>query len=291
MINRIILERLKQDKADTLDSAINSLREVTQEIILLALYKNGFFKKAAFYGGTCLRIFHGLERFSEDLDFALIDKVDINLNDYEDALINELKAYGLNGSIRKKADYDTGEIKRRYINIEIYDLLNEYFDKRINLNRERQLSIKLEVDTTYIKGAILENNVLFSPNYANIISYDLSSLFAGKIHAIICRTWKNRVKGRDYYDYLYYLKIKATYNLEYLQNKLANTLGEVPANYTHEKIKELLNERFNEVDIGLIIKDLESFIDFKEEINNLDNNVFIKSLTYLIPSFTNVVKH
>ena len=281
MINRIILQRLKHDNVDSLEKGINSLRELVQEILLLSLYKNGFFKKVAFYGGTCLRLFHGLKRFSEDLDFAITDNTDIDLNYYEDTLISELNSYGLNGTIRKKETYDNNDIKRRYINIDVYDLLNEYFENRVSINKERQLSIKLEVDTTYIKGAILENNVMFSPNHGNIISYDLSSLFAGKIHALICRNWKNRVKGRDYYDYLYYLRINATYNLEYLQNKLANTLGEEPTYYTEEKIKKLLKERFEQVDIASIVEDIDSFIDDKNEIDSLNKNMLLDSLDFL----------
>lgn len=282
MINHFIKEKLNNDNVTTIDEGINCLREIIQGIVLLSLYKNGFFRNVAFYGGTCLRIFHGLERFSEDLDFNLIKDVDISLNQYEKGIVDELQAYGLYASISKKAEYDKGEVLRRYINIPVYDFFLEYFNNReLKLNKERQLSIKLELDSVCIEGATFENQILTTPNLAVVQCFDMPSLFSGKLHALICRNWKTRIKGRDYYDYLFYLRLGIPFNLNYLQNKLAHTYQKSPEDFDLKTINELLKERFENVDFNMIKKDLIPFISPKDDISYINKDMLISSIKLL----------
>ncbi|MBR5341142.1 MAG: nucleotidyl transferase AbiEii/AbiGii toxin family protein [Erysipelotrichaceae bacterium] len=282
MINQFIYEKLKNDRVETIDQGINSLRQIIQGIILLALYKNGFFRNCAFYGGTCLRIFHGLERFSEDLDFCATDDKVISLDQYEKGIIDELNAYGLSAQINKKTEYDTGEILRRYIDIPIYDFFAELYDDRnLKMNRERQLSVKLELDTVNISGAEYENQILMTPNFASINCFDMPSLFSGKLHALICRNWGKRVKGRDYYDYLYYLRLESSFNLSYLQNKLAYTFEKDAESFDYDLIKKMLAEKFENVEIDMIIKDIEPFVSEKEDLSYINKEILIASIDKL----------
>ena len=282
MINQFIYEKLKNDRVETIDQGINSLRQIIQGIILLALYKNGFFRNCAFYGGTCLRIFHGLERFSEDLDFCATDDKVISLDQYEKGIIDELNAYGLSAQISKKTEYDTGEILRRYIDIPIYDFFAELYDDRnLKMNRERQLSVKLELDTVNISGAEYENQILMTPNFASINCFDMPSLFSGKLHALICRNWGKRVKGRDYYDYLYYLRLESSFNLSYLQNKLAYTFEKDAESFDYDLIKKMLAEKFENVEIDMIIKDIEPFVSEKENLSYINKEILIASIDKL----------
>ena len=226
MINNYILESLKLNNPKNLNEFENVLREISQKIILYALSGTSFFKNAAFYGGTCLRIFHNLDRFSEDLDFQVISEdYKLDFDQYMSKCINVLESYGLKATVYTKQDYDIGEVRRRYIKISHYALANEYFGK-ISMNKEKLVSIKIEVSTKFIPGAKYEMKLLNSPMFSNIYCFDYSSLFAGKLNALLTRNWRERTKGRDYFDYMFYLSHNVKFNLEYLKNKLKYSLDE-----------------------------------------------------------------
>ena len=200
MINNYILESLKMNNPKNLIEFENVLREISQKIILYALSQTSFFKNVAFYGGTCLRLFHNLDRFSEDLDFQVTSKnykLDFDL--YMSKCVSVLESYGLKSIVYFKPNYDNGEVRRRYIKISHYDIANEYFDK-ISMNKDKLVSIKIEVSTIYIPGANYEIKLLNSPMFSNIYCFDYESLFAGKLNALLTRSWRERIKGRDYYD-------------------------------------------------------------------------------------------
>ena len=244
MINNYILESLKLNNPKKLNEFENALREISQKIILYALSQTSFFKNAAFYGGTCLRIFHNLDRFSEDLDFQVISEdFKLDFEQYMSKCINVLESYGLKATVYTKSDYDKGEVRRRYIKISHYDLANEYFGK-ISMNKEKLISIKIEVSTKYIPGAKYEMKLLNSPMFSNIYCFDYSSLFAGKLNALITRNWRERTKGRDYFDYMFYLSHNVKFNLEYLKNKLKYSLDKDTSKFTIDNIKELLKNKF-----------------------------------------------
>ncbi len=177
-----------------------ALREITQEILLAALGRTDFFRKAGFQGGTCLRIFHGLNRFSEDLDFAL-QRPDASfiLAPYLDAIAKELTAYGygLEMDDRSKADQ---AVRMAFVKDDsLGDLL------RLNYKPAagplRRLRIKLEVDTNPPGGAKFETKYLDFPFPSAVCVFDLPSLFAGQLHALLCREY---LKGRDWYDFIWY---------------------------------------------------------------------------------------
>ena len=281
MINNYILESLKINNPKNLMEFENELREISQKIILFALSQTSFFKNVAFYGGTCLRIFHNLDRFSEDLDFQVLSEdYNLRLDEYMSKCLNVLESYGLNATVYSKPDYDTGEVRRRYIKITHYDIANEYFGK-ISMNKEKLVSIKIEISTKYIPGAKYEMNLLNSPMFSNVYCFDYSSLFAGKLNALLTRNWRERTKGRDYFDYMFYLSHNVKFNLEYLKNKLKYSLDKDTSLFDLNDIKELLSNKFEESDFDSIKKDIIPFVNDEYNIDSINKDMFINSIKYL----------
>ena len=281
MLNNYILESLKLSNPKNIYEFENALREISQKIILYALAQTSFFKNVAFYGGTCLRIFHGLDRFSEDLDFQVISEdYKLDFDQYMSKCITVLESYGLKSIVYSKSNYDSGEVRRRYIKISHYDIASEYFGK-INMNKEKLLSIKIEVSTVFIPGAKYEMKLLNSPLFSNIYCFNYESLFAGKLNALITRNWRERTKGRDYYDYMFYVSHNIKINLDYLKNKLKYSLNKDTSDYTIDDIKELLKGKFEQTDFNSLKSDIIPFVNTDYNIDNLNKEMFISSLEYL----------
>lgn len=284
MINNYILESLKISDPKNLNEFENIFREISQKIILYALSQTSFFKNVAFYGGTCLRIFHGLNRFSEDLDFQVISEdYKLDLDQYMSKCLTVLESYGLKSMVYSKPDYDFGEVRRRYIKIFHYDIASEYFGK-ISMNREKLVSIKIEVSTLFIPGAKYEMKLLNAPMFTNIYCFDYESLFAGKLNALITRNWRERIKGRDFFDYMFYISHNVKCNLTYLRNKLKNSLNKDTSNYTINDIKRLIKEKFEQTDFDALRSDIIPFINSDYNINNINKEMFINSIEYLMDS-------
>ena len=234
----------------------NVVKEVMQEITLCALSKAGFFDVAAFYGGTALRIFYGLDRFSEDLDFSLMMKnKDFDLSTYVPSLKRIVQSFGLNVEV---------EIKHKTLDsaIQIEQFLLFYPNDLVTgINKNEKVKIKFEIDTMPAGLATYETKYRLLPMPYSIKLYDEASLFSGKIHAVICRSWKSRVKGRDLYDYVFYLTRNTKFNLDHLREKL------IESHYISQEdkfdvdfVKALLIARFNEIDFNDAKKDVLPFI-------------------------------
>lgn len=265
----------------------NAIKEVIQEIALAGLSRGGFFEKAAFYGGTCLRIFYGLNRFSEDLDFALL-KQDINfsLDEYFPFLEREFLSYGIKIGVETKRKSVFSDIQSAFLKGNTLALMMSFFPKSEDAKRvisDQKLKIKFEVDTNNPEGAMTELKFKMLPAPYEVRTFDEASLFAGKIHALICRNYKNRVKGRDYYDYLFYIGKDSPFNLVYLENKLKSSDAALAAGekLTLEKVKELLRARFETVDYESAKEDVSSFIERKDGLNLWKKELFISTLDKL----------
>lgn len=270
-MNTVIDEMLKKYNVTTLDTRKNAMKEIIQEIVLCGLSRAGFFHKAAFYGGTALRIFYGLDRFSEDLDFSLKEAdEDFDLSSYFPMLQNEVEAYGLHLVIEEKKKSIDSHVKSAFLkgNTKEHMLLfysNENYTKGITPTE--LLKVKFEVDTCPPAGAGYETKYSLSPSPYEIVLYDIPSLFAGKVHAILCRGWKNRVKGRDLYDYIFYIRKGASLNIENLRQKLI--LSEVIGyddSLSLTDIKEMLNRRFDSIDFDNAKQDVVDFINDKNSL-------------------------
>lgn len=265
----------------------NAIKEIIQEIALMGLSRADFFSKAAFYGGTCLRIFHGLNRFSEDLDFALIKKDEkFKLDDYFSSLKKEFASYGIEINIEEKKIDEEAVVQSAFIKGNTLTLMMSFFPKSDDAKRfisNQRIKIKFEVDTDNPDGGTTEYKYKIFPAPYEIQIFDEATLFAGKIHAILCREYAHRVKGRDYYDYLFYVGKGSKINLKYLENKLKNTGGKIDNNesLTLEKVKTLLKEKFENTDYESAKKDVANFIYDKESLNFWKKELFISTIDSL----------
>lgn len=216
---KIIEERLAQYECKSQQEEENALREITQEVALNALYNLNFFKTTIFQGGTCLRIFYSLNRFSEDLDFALIEpNTSFDIGMYLAGLKSEFEAFGYDIEILDRSKLDQS-IKKVFIkDNSLGDILN--LEYPIQTGKPRSIRIKLEVDTNPPLGAEVENVFHDFPLNFAVAAHTLPSLFAGKSHCLLCRSY---TKGRDWYDFLWYTSRKTDINYELLSNALDQT--------------------------------------------------------------------
>jgi len=265
-----VLETMLAKYGDISDKK-NAVKEVMQEIVLCGLSRAGFFNRAAFYGGTALRIFYGLDRFSEDLDFSLTEPDEkFSLSEYLPTLQNEVNAFGLNVTVNEKEKTAESNIKSAFLKGNTREhMLMFYPDENILETAANEvIKIKIEVDIIPPPKATFEYKYRLLPSPYQITLYDLSSLFAGKIHAVICRSWKSRVKGRDLYDYIFYLSMGATVNLPHLKARLTET-GYIDEdfNLTRDSLIKILTERFSAIDYKQAKEDVAPFIKDASVLN------------------------
>jgi predicted nucleotidyltransferase component of viral defense system len=211
----IIEQRLAQYQCKTSLDERNALKEITQEIALMALSKANFFKEAEFHGGTALRILYGLQRFSEDLDFALMKPSQaFSLNYYLERMADDFLAYGYKVEISDRTEVQK-TVQKQFLKV---DSLGKLIHLQYPLNKsERKIKVKFEIDTNPPLGAKTELKYLTFPLAFSILAKDLPSSFSGKLHALLCRSY---VKGRDWYDFIWYLTNKSSINFILLKNAL-----------------------------------------------------------------------
>ncbi len=278
-MNNIIEQMLAKYDIKNTNDEINALKEVIQEIVLSGLSRGNFFNDVAFYGGTALRIFYNLDRFSEDLDFALIKpNKDFDLSKYFTYVSKELKAYGINLEINIKQKNIDSNITSAFLKGNTLEHILKFFpseEKNRYNNLLKDIKIKFEVDINPPLGATYENKYKLLPSPHQIKLYDKESLMAGKIHAILCRGWKNRTKGRDLYDYVFFLANDTKVNLELLKNKLIESgYTNINDNFNINNVKELLINKFNEINYSDAIEDVKPFIKNVEGLKVWNKDFF-----------------
>jgi len=251
---------------------VNALKEIFQEITLLGLFRGGFFNKAVFYGGSSLRILYGLNRFSEDLDFSLIEKnSNFNIEDYFKHISNEFNAHGVSIELRKKKKKSTSsniesEFLKNDTSIHTLDIKTEDVKNILTgINYHKKIKIKIEVDINPPLNFQTEAKTLLMPVSFNLISMTLPNLYAGKMHAVLCRKWKTRVKGRDWYDFEWYVKHKARLNLEHLKVRMVESGDFAKEEELNKKrFIELMNYKIDNLNIEKAIEEVKPFIkDYK----------------------------
>lgn len=243
----------------------NALYEVMQQVVLSGLYRGGFFKEAAFYGGTCLRIFHGLRRYSEDMDFSLLEKnPDFTLETYFPAIIEEARLLGRTVTITKKDKRTFGKVESAFLkdNTDVYNL---------TFQTEKTLKIKIEVDTNPPLEFATEQKLLMLPFSFTTRCFTLPDLYAGKMHALTFRAWKNRIKGRDWYDFEWYVRNRVALDFEHLR---VRTKEFNDIDLTKELFLELLKERISKADINAVKADVIPYIIDKRELDIWSSDYF-----------------
>ena len=258
----------------------NAMKEIIQEIVICGLSRAGFFNEAAFYGGTALRIFYGLNRFSEDLDFALLKpNKDFDLSKYFPFIEKEVQAYGLNLSITEKEKTKDSNIMSAFLKGDTKEHILIFFpnENMQNTTSLKNIKIKFEVDINPPSGAKYDLKYKLLPSPHQVKLYDEASLFAGKIHAILCRNWNYRTKGRDLYDYIFYLSKNISVNLELVKEKLIDSnVLKGNDNFDINVLKEMLTAKFNEINYNDAKEDVIAFIEDKDSLNLWTKEFFIE---------------
>ena len=248
----------------------NAIHEVMQEIALAGLYKSGFFNQAAFYGGTCLRIFHGLQRFSEDMDFSLLQPDEnFSLENYFEPIISEFKALGKEIVINKKEKTAQTNVESAFLkeNTAIYNL---------QFTTEKRIKIKIEVDTQPPPDFATEYKLLLLPFSFMTRCYSLPDLYAGKMHAFLFRNWKNRVKGRDWYDCEWYVRNNIALNFNHLQKRAEQINNLSETEFTPDIFKKMLKERIEKTNIEAVKNDVRPFLKNPQEMEIWSTEYFLQ---------------
>lgn len=245
------------------DDATQALREIMQEVALAGLYRKGFFEKAAFYGGTALRIFYGLDRFSEDLDFSLL-KADPNfsINTYLPAIVDEFESLGMHVSIKEKQKAVKSNIDSGFLKSETIwgELVLEGVVPQQGLGQTASIKIKLEVDTMPPPGFGTEEKLLLKPFSFYVKCFSISDLFAGKMHALLFRKWKDNVKGRDWYDMEWYIRKGVSLNLSDFALRALDSGDWDQDHISEAEFRELLHAKIDAVNFQRIKDDIRRFI-------------------------------
>lgn len=282
-MNNIIEQMIGRYEPASLYDRKNAMKEVIQEIVLCGLSRADFFKKAAFYGGTALRVFYGLDRFSEGLDFSLLKPDTVfELSAYFPALKKEAEAFGLRVDISEKEKNKKSNIQSAFLKGNTKEhLLKFYSDESLlsSVPSNEVIKIKFEIDTDPPAYADFEHRYRLQPAPYEISLYDAPSLFAGKVHAVICRAWQSRVKGRDLYDYVFYLSQGIPVNLRHLNARLVQS-GYIGSDLrcTEKDIKDILYDRFADIDYEQAKEDVLPFIKDSSSLK-LWNREFFRQIT------------
>jgi len=259
------------------DEIIDALREIMQEITLAGLARTDFFEHAAFYGGTALRIFHGLERYSEDLDFSLLKtNKEFKLTPYFSSIINEFKACGMNISINEKDKKFHSQIESAFLKTDtlLKEIVLEDIMTQIGIKANRTIKIKLEVDLEPPQGFHTEEKLLLKPFSFYVKCFALNSLFAGKLHALIFRNWKNRVKGRDWFDFEWYIKKGVSLDLNHFYSRAIASGDWKKEEISKTELNELLVDKINSVSFSQVKQDVIRFIPDDSILNIWDEHYF-----------------
>ncbi len=267
MYNEIYNSMLQGYPMDTDQQRRNAIFEVNQQVILAGLYNGGFFDEAAFYGGTCLRIFHGLQRFSEDMDFSLLASSDnFDFTKYFQPVKDMFEIVGRKVEITKKDKRSFSKVESAFLkdNTDVYD---------ITFQTEKSIRIKIEVDTNPPLKFNTEQKLLLLPESFMTKCFTLPDLFAGKMHALVFRAWKNRVKGRDWYDFEWYVKHRVPLDFNHLSERILQFNGK---SVSQDEFMDLLRQRLASTDINMVKADVVPFIRHPKELDIWSNDYFLQ---------------
>lgn len=242
-------------------------REVMQKIVLAGLKRGGFFDHAAFYGGTCLRLFHGLQRFSEDMDFSLTEKdANIHLDHYLPSVADEFQYVGFPVEIVKKEKKTLGRIESAFLkeNTEVYD---------VKFQTRKMMKIKIELDVDPPLKFNTELKALDQPYLFMTRCFTLPDLFAGKMHALVYRAWQHRIKGRDWYDFEWYVRWQVPLDFAHLQERIREFGGKETSK---EDFMNELRERLSTSDIRQVKNDVMPFVNDSRGLEHWTNEYFLQ---------------
>lgn len=253
----------------------NVLHEVMQQIALAGLSRGGFFEKAAFYGGTCLHLLHGMRRFSEDMDFSLLEPdLGFRFEDYFPAVVEEFKMAGKDVEIKMKHKGQPSSIESAFLKES-----SDVFD--IGFTTEKRLKVKVEVDIDPPPKFSTEMRILEMPRKCWVRSYDLPGLYAGKMSAALFRKWKNRVKGRDWYDVMWYIQNRVELDLAHLIERAKESEPTADVS-TREKLLAAFDARIDTIDFETAKEDVLPYLRDPKEVDIWSREFFKEYIRRII---------
>ncbi|EGN56326.1 hypothetical protein PRBRB14_07180 [Hallella multisaccharivorax DSM 17128] len=273
MSNNLYEQMLSAYDMTTEQQQRNAIFEANQQVILAGLADGGFFNHAAFYGGTCLRIFHGLQRFSEDMDFSLLaPEEDFEFTQYFQPIIDKFAMVGRDVEIRKKDKKHFGKVESAFLkdNTDVYD---------VTFQTEKSVKIKIEVDKQPPMGFTTEQKLLLLPQSFMTRCFTLPDLFAGKMHALVYRAWKNRVKGRDWYDFEWYIRNRVPLDFRHLKERAMQFNNE---KISQDSFLDKLKGRLATADIEQVKADVLPFIKRPQELEIWSNDYFLQLASMIV---------
>lgn len=287
-MHEAIRSMLDRYRCKTQDDYVNALREILQELALLGLWRSKFFEHAAFYGGTALRIMYGLDRYSEDLDFSLLKPLaDFTLQPFGDALLREIMSFGFQVNFERRERSVHTAIESAFVKANTYrQLIVIETDHALlsDMHPQKTLRIKLEVDTDPPSGFNVESHYILQPIPFSIRAYSLPDLFAGKLHAILCRRWKNRVKGRDWYDLVWYAGSHPEVRLNHLESRMRQTKDWITdENLTSDRFQQLLITSVEELDVDRARTEVAPFVRDARSLDIRSRDFFRELIGHIRP--------
>jgi predicted nucleotidyltransferase component of viral defense system len=271
-MHEAITRMLAQYESRTVEDYVRALREILQEIALLGLWRSKFFEKSAFYGGTALRVLYGLDRFSEDLDFTLLTSNDrFDMSFHTDALQRELNAFGFNVHIEVRQKTTRSAVQSAFLKARTAEQLLSIDTPHTiarQIPRGQVTKIRLEVDTDPPPGFDTETKFLLTPIPFSVRTVAVPDLFAGKMHAALCRRWKTRVKGRDWYDLVWFVTYHPALHLSHLEARMRQTgdwKGADPL--TPAAFLRISHDVIDGLDIEQVKREVEPFVKSPEKLD------------------------
>ena len=279
-MHKAVARMLSKYECRGINDYINALREILQDVALLGLWRGKFFEKAAFYGGTALRVLYGLDRFSEDMDFSLLEPLDsFDITGYTAFLQRETKAFGFDVRVERIDKAVQSPIQSAFLKANTRNqlLVIETGEEILQAIPKGQiLKIKLEVDTDPPPDFATQTRYLLQPIPFAVRAFALPDLFAGKMHAILCRRWKSRVKGRDWYDLVWYAANHPELHLYHLEQRMRQTGDwKDDAPLTSERFQILLTKAINNLDVDQIRREVETFIKNPKNLSIWSRDFFL----------------
>jgi predicted nucleotidyltransferase component of viral defense system len=264
-MNEVIARMLDRYEKRSVEDYVRALREILQEIALLGLWRSKFFEKAAFYGGTALRIIYGIDRYSEDLDFSLLKpKPNFDISRYISAIEREVRSFGFEASVTIREKNAESTVQSAFLKagtLKHLLVIETAAEMARQIPRGQVMKIRIEVDTDPPMGFDTENKFLLQPIPFSVKTYVLPDLFAGKMHAVLCRQWKSRVKGRDWYDLVWYASLHPQLHLDHLEQRMIQSRHVKEGDrLTNERFFLLTSNAIDKLDINQVKKEVEPFV-------------------------------
>ena len=286
-MHEAISNMLARYECRTRDDYTNALREILQDVALLGLWRSKFFEHAAFYGGTALRLLYGFDRYSEDLDFSLLKTDDaFSLGTYGEALCREISSFGFDVDFEDRKKARTSAIESAFLKANTYKqlvLIGVTEELMRDLHPAKNLKIRLEVDTDPPGSFKTETRYVLQPVPFPVRTYRLPDLFAGKLHAILCRKWKTRVKGRDWYDLVWYIAHHPQVRLAHLESRMRQS-----GDYTDDEalapeiLQALLRRAVDGLDVEKARREVAPFIRDQRALDMWSQEFFAEVITRIV---------